>query len=112
MSFADGVSKGRSHIVFMLGLIVAGSIIISLERSALLDPPPPIVLDSAVIEAATLAWQAAAEDPQAQRLATSLGVNTQAPLAPGPRAMSPAAGRAVLQALAQRSPPVRSIAAP
>ena len=110
MSFANGLSKGRSHIVFMLGIIAAGGIIISLERSALLDPPPPIVLDNAGIEAATLAWQAAAKNPEAARLAASLGVDTQAPLPPGPRAMSPAAGRAVLEALALRSLPGRRLA--
>lgn len=116
MSFADGIVKGRSHIVFMLGLITAGGIIISLERSALLQPPRPVLLDSARIEAATVAWQAtagsAADDPEATRLAERLGVDTQTPLSPGPRAMSPAAGRAVLQALALQSNPARRVSGP
>lgn len=101
MSFSDGISKGRSHIIFMCGLIAASGIIIGLEQSSLLNAHPPAVTAAARLEAATLAWQAAAGDPEAARLANSLGVDTRKPVSAGTRTMSPAAGRAILQALSQ-----------
>lgn len=103
MSIANGLVKGRSHIVFMLGLITAGSIIISLERSSLLQPVPARVLTIAEKEAAALAWQAAAGTPDAARIAEHIGVDTHAPRPHGLRSMSPAAGRAILLALDRRA---------
>ena len=102
MSLAHGLLKGRSHIIFMAGLLVAGGTILSLERSSLLQPPVRIVPGTATTEAATIAWRAAARAPdpaEAAGLARRLGIDTAAPLAGGPAAMSPAAGRAVLAAL-------------
>lgn len=104
MSIAYGLVKGRSHIVFMLGLIAAGAMIIGLERSSLLNAPAPAPLTGARLEAATLGWHAAAGLPDATRLAAGLGVDTGAPRPAGPPSMSPAAGRAILVALANPLP--------
>lgn len=100
MSIADGLVKGRSHIVFMLGLIAAGAMIIGLESSALLQPPVPATLTAAQREAAAIAFAAAAGTPEAAALARRLGVDTGA--RPATVAMSPAAGRAILVALARQ----------
>ena len=108
MSLAQGLLKGRSHIIFMAGLLVAGGTILSLERSSLLQPATRIVPNAAMTEAATIAWRAAARSPdtaEAAGLARRLGIDTAAPLADGPVAMSPAAGRAVLAALAATPQP-------
>lgn len=107
MSVTEGLVKGRSHIVFICGLIAAGAMIISLERSSLLHPPVLAPLTVAQREAATVAWGAAAGTGDADRLAAALGADTSAPRSRNTPPMSAAAGRAILAALArQRSPDV------
>lgn len=114
MSLAQGLVKGRSHIVFMVGLVAAFGIILTIERSALLDTGGGAAMPSpaAVTEAATVAWHAAARSPGngAVRFeARQLGVDIDAKPDTAPPAMSPAAGVAILDALAarQRAAPVR-----
>jgi len=105
MSVSQGLIKGRSHIVFMLGLVAAFGIILSIEQSALLSTgaQTPLPSQAAVIEAATAAWQAAArshDNATARSEARKLGVDTDVLPGTAAPAMSPAAGAAILAALA------------
>ncbi len=107
ITLAQGLVRGRSHIVLILGLLTAGSIIIALDhvtarveearRSA---APTP-----AETEAAAWAWAAAsrsadpAEVARARELAVALAVHPETP-AQRDAGLSPAAGLAVLEGLA------------
>lgn len=102
MPASQGLVRGRSHLVMIAGLLAAGGIILSLERSALADDPAaPAIAASDRREAAEVAWNAArTDDPRIVALARRLGVDTRAPARPP--AMSAGAGRAVLWALARQ----------
>jgi hypothetical protein len=105
MTLAEGLVRGRSHIVFILGLATAGGIILTIDKAPApagggAGPGPPT---AARTQAAAFAWAAAARSPnaadvaRARRLALALGVR---PDAPAPTALSPEAGLATLSGLA------------
>jgi hypothetical protein len=112
MTLREGLVRGRSHIMFILGLVTAGTIIARVESAPAPPPPPPPA--AAQTEAATWAWAAASRSPSAidvalaRRLAIDLGVRPEAPA--GAPAISPAAGLAALEGLAANrrglAPPV------
>jgi len=103
MTLREGLVRGRSHIMFILGLVTAGTIIARVESAPAPIPPPPPA--PAQTEAATWAWAAASRSTSAadvtlaRRLASDLGARPNA-AAPGAPAISPAAGLAVLEGLA------------
>jgi hypothetical protein len=103
MTLREGLVRGRSHIMFILGLVTAGTIIARVESAPAPTPPPPA--SAAQTEAATWAWAAASRSPSAsdvalaRQLAAGLGVRLDA-AAPGAPAISPAAGLAALEGLA------------
>jgi hypothetical protein len=107
---AVGLVRARSHIVFILGLVTAGAIIITtdqvtdqLETSSIAArrPAPPTAAER---EAAAWAWAAASrstnggEIARARLLAKALGVRPET--GPPPGALSPSGGLAALEDLA------------
>jgi hypothetical protein len=123
ITLAQGLVRGRSHIVFILGLLTAGSIIIASDRitarvgtTARTAGGPAAAAEA---EAAAWAWAAAARSAnpadvaRARTLAVALGVSPQA-AAPRDAGLSPAAGLAALEGLAARAaaPPPSAAARP
>jgi hypothetical protein len=113
MSFGTNLMRGRSHIIFVLGIVTASAIIASIESQELGKPVSLTVektapLTAAEREAAAFAWSRLPPDMRTAELkhvASDLG-GTILP----PRELSPASARSILLALhaRHRSEPVKA----
>lgn len=103
MSFAANLTRARSHLIIVFGLITASALIVSIEKTEPGRVAAPVVLEGSTPvavrrDAAALAWAQipiAQRTPQLQEAAQRLGVDTAAP----PARPSPAQAAALLRSL-------------